>query len=252
MAKQLSIKGTILGADKPAVCSSIIGKNEMEINADIQAIVEKKPDFIEWRADFLEEIGKVDVVLALAKKINAAIKDIPLIFTIRSEREGGQKIPLDETKVVELLHKVSQSEIADIIDYELANSMENINKVREFTSKYNRKLLLSHHNFQITPSKSEMFKKLFYAEFLGADIAKLAVMPNQMKDVLALLEITNDAKDVMEIPIITISMGADGALTRISGWKFGSSLTFAVGSQSSAPGQVPVEAIKQMQNYMVE
>lgn len=30
------------------------------------------------------------------------------------------------------------------------------------------------------------------------------------------------------------------------GWVFGSTITFAVGEQSSAPGQIPIEKLKEM------
>ena len=38
-------------------------------------------------------------------------------------------------------------------------------------------------------------------------------------------------------------MGAYGSLSRLFGWVFGSSVSFAVGEKSSAPGQVPIEQL---------
>jgi len=38
-----------------------------------------------------------------------------------------------------------------------------------------------------------------------------------------------------------MSMGGLGAVTRLFGGVFGSSVSFAVGQNSSAPGQVPIE-----------
>jgi 3-dehydroquinate dehydratase-1 len=40
-----------------------------------------------------------------------------------------------------------------------------------------------------------------------------------------------------------MAMGPLGAVTRMVGGVFGSSLTFAVGAASSAPGQVPIEEL---------
>ena len=48
----------------------------------------------------------------------------------------------------------------------------------------------------------------------------------------------------LQIPIISMSMGPYGSLTRMFGFAFGSALTFAVGQSSSAPGQVPIEDLR--------
>jgi len=48
----------------------------------------------------------------------------------------------------------------------------------------------------------------------------------------------------LTIPLISMSMGAYGSLTRIATFAFGSSLTFAVAGQSSAPGQIPIGVLR--------
>jgi len=48
------------------------------------------------------------------------------------------------------------------------------------------------------------------------------------------------------MPLISMSMGAYGVLSRVAGWMFGSTVTFAVGRASSAPGQVPIEELRAM------
>jgi len=66
-------------------------------------------------------------------------------------------------------------------------------------------------------------------------------MPRNLEDVLVLLQSTLQSSDKLRIPLISMSMGAYGSLTRMFGWVFGSSVSFAVGESSSAPGQVPIE-----------
>ena len=61
---------------------------------------------------------------------------------------------------------------------------------------------------------------------------------------LVLLEATLLASQRVPIPLITMSMGPVGTMTRLCGWMFGSALTFAVGSQSSAPGQMAIEDLR--------
>src|SRR5438105_2971047 len=79
---------------------------------------------------------------------------------------------------------------------------------------------------------------------LVADVAKIAVMPQSMDDVLALLAATSRASRSLVIPLVSMAMGPLGAVTRANGWLFGSAMTFAVGASSSAPGQMPIEDVR--------
>ena len=81
---------------------------------------------------------------------------------------------------------------------------------------------------------------------LGADIAKLAVMPRNRADAARLLLAT--AQAAVQRPgkaLITMSMGRDGAVTRYCGGAFGSAATFGTLSAASAPGQPPVTLLKE-------
>ena len=81
----------------------------------------------------------------------------------------------------------------------------------------------------------------------GADAAKLAVMPRGPHDVARLLGVTARASEELDVPVVTMSMGGLGAVSRVSGAVFGSALTFATaGGAPSAPGQLPVERVRAM------
>ncbi len=75
-------------------------------------------------------------------------------------------------------------------------------------------------------------------------------MPTTPDDVLNLLRATYRAIQILEQPLISISMGALGVLTRIAGWQYGSSVTYAVGHGSSAPGQIPIEDVRRVQEIL--
>jgi 3-dehydroquinate dehydratase-1 len=79
---------------------------------------------------------------------------------------------------------------------------------------------------------------------LGADVAKIAVMPQRAEDVLALLDATLRAARELPIPVAGMSMGGLGAASRLCGGVFGSALTFAVAGAPSAPGQMPVGEVR--------
>ncbi|MGY0691919.1 type I 3-dehydroquinate dehydratase [Virgibacillus sp. FSP13] len=229
----------------PYICTPLTGTNKKEIMDELKIIIPKKPDVIEWRADFLEEISNTAYVLSIAEGI-AAVIDVPLLFTIRSEKEGGQKISLSEKEKVQLLSQMCENQAIDVIDFEVSNRPEHIHELRKRSKENKKQLILSYHNFTFTPANSEMMKRVFMAEFFGADIAKIAVMPKDKEDVLQLLELTKQADEALTIPIISMSMGKIGSLSRIIGWAYGSAMTFGLGVQSSAPGQIPIEKLREL------
>ena len=71
----------------------------------------------------------------------------------------------------------------------------------------------------------------------GADIAKLAVMPKSIQDVLNLMLASAKAFENLNIPLITMSMGKLGSFSRVAGLLTGSCATFGSYGQESAPGQ---------------
>ena len=109
------------------------------------------------------------------------------------------------------------------------------------------RLILSWHDFQHTPAEFEIVDRLARAEALGADIAKAAVMPVDGDDMFTLLEATRQARrGAVKIPLITMAMGAKGLVSRIVGPVYGSDVAFAVGVQATAPGQVPIEKLREV------
>ncbi|SDH26584.1 3-dehydroquinate dehydratase [Alteribacillus persepolensis] len=248
--KQVKVRDTILMGGKLSVCSALVAKSETELMYQAETVYEKKPDVIEWRVDFFEQIHHTDAVITTAAKLREKVGNIPLLLTIRSEKEGGEPIPLDERETVDLLKRVCETNSADLVDYELEQHPADIEALLHTAKAHGVKVILSYHSFDKTPSEADMLAKLEKAAAYQADIGKLAVMPVNMTDVLSVLKVTQQSYEQMDIPVITMSMGADGALTRLVGWKFGSALTFAVGSQSSAPGQIPMEVVKQVEEYL--
>ena len=61
---------------------------------------------------------------------------------------------------------------------------------------------------------------------------------------LELLAATSRAREAHDLPLISMSMGGIGSLSRIMGWVYGSAATFAVGKSSSAPGQIAIEDLR--------
>lgn len=230
----------------PYICTPLIGRNTDELIDELTSIVLKKPDVIEWRVDFYEDIADFGQVLATAQAIYENSNGIPVLFTIRSDKEGGESISLSEGDKVELISELCKSDFIAMVDYELSSEPSDIQRVREISREHGKGLVLSYHNFGCTPTKPEILKQILLAEFYGADVAKASVMPLDKQDVLTLLEVTREAAEMLTIPVLTISMGALGSMSRVMGWMYGSVMTFAVGANSSAPGQIPIEDLRNM------
>ena len=122
----------------------------------------------------------------------------------------------------------------------MGNDGDQVRRVRDGARTHGTRVILSYHNFESTPGIDFLVQRFVEAEELGADVAKVAVMPRDRDDVLALLAATSRAEAKAHIPLISMSMGPLGAVTRMIGGVFGSSLSFAVGAGSSAPGQLPI------------
>ena len=241
------MKGNIMGAEaRPLICTPLIGKTTEAILLELTEVLTKKPDIIEWRADFFDGIASTDQIIGVARQIQQTAGDTPIIFTIRSFQEGGQKIPLSDEQIIEVNAAVCRETAVEYVDCELRNSPEQIGYLRDIATQNHTGIIMSYHNFDHTPAKAALLAKLVEAEKSGADVAKIAVMPHNLDDVLILLQVTLDAKNSLKIPVITMSMGEYGALTRMVGGVFGSTVTFAVGQGSSAPGQIPIEDLRRV------
>ncbi len=244
-SRPIQLRSALLQADKePLACTPLIGSTEQEVLSELSAIVPKRPDLLEWRVDFFSGIADTARVQALAGVIHEQAAGIPIIFTRRSIREGGTAIPLDEAQVFTLYEAVCGSGLVDLFDYELSVEAPYFERAVGLARDTGARLIASYHNFQATPDAAELVAKFVAMEKAGADIAKIAVMPKELRDVLTLLDATLTARETIGIPIISMSMSCYGSLSRLFGWVFGSTVSFAVGEKSSAPGQVPIEELK--------
>lgn len=228
----------------PLVCTPLVGKTREAIFTELEKVLTKKPDIIEWRCDFFEDITNTKKVVEIANQIKVKAEELPIIFTIRSTREGGQPIPLSDDQAIKLNAAIASNTNIEYIDCELSNTPEHIQYLKQATAKNGAKIIASYHNFDYTPDADFLAKKFDEAQAYQLDVAKVAVMPQKLEDVLTLLSATLAAKNRLRIPLITMSMGGYGAISRMVGGVFGSSLSFAVGAKSSAPGQVPIDDLR--------
>jgi len=234
----------LAGGRLPAVCAPLVGRTRAALAAEAALVAAKRPDLLEWRVDFFEAIADTREVLAAAADVRAASSGIPILFTRRCEREGGQPIALGEPQVLALYAAVAAGGGVDLLDFEMDNAEADVAQVRALARRHGLPLVLSFHDFQRTPGDAELRARFEQAQRLQGDVAKLAVMPRSIEDVHRLLGATLQASRSLGIPVVSMAMGGLGAVTRLCGGVFGSALTFAVGSAPSAPGQIPIEDVR--------
>lgn len=104
---------------------------------------------------------------------------------------------------------------------------------------------MSNHDFHKTPAAQEIVLRLRKMQELGADIPKIALMPQNKTDVLTLLGATLEMQErYADRPIITMSMAKTGVISRLSGEVFGSAATFGAVQKASARGQISVTDLR--------
>lgn len=244
--KNVTIKNVTIGNGMPKICVPICATTKEDLLSQITEYNKEDIDFIEWRIDFFQNVSDIVAVESLAKDLRTMLPNKPILLTFRTKQEGGeQALPLKDYFSLNL--RLAQSGCVDLVDLELfsTNNTKQLSSMINEIQKQNVKVILSNHDFHKTPEEAEIISRLSKMQELGADVAKIAVMPNSPNDVLELLSATNKMKEqYATIPIITMSMGKLGSISRISGELFGSAVTFGSLKKSSAPGQIPLAELK--------
>lgn len=242
---QITVKNTVIGGPDILICIPLLATERSDLFRDAATIKQSNPDLVEWRIDGYRHVQDINNSLDTLSKLRIQFSDTPLIFTCRIHSEGGLK-KLNDDQRQRLLTEAMASGNLDIIDIELCNDAAFVQSIMEAAQNASVRVILSYHNFELTPDETFILDTLLKARDLGADIAKVAVMPKGYHDVLALLNATLKARQQgLKIPAITMSMGPQGRLTRLAGGLFGSDITFASATTPSASGQLPIEILRQ-------
>ncbi len=212
----------------------------LELNKSIVASIGKAPldSAIKAKklgADLLEL--RIDLLDVEARKILPELKrlGLPLIITNRMMQEGGAWKGNEAQRIQKL---ISLLPFADAVDIELC--AEKRDDVVEKVKNMEKKVIISTHDFQRTPSYDVMMGIINESFEAGADIAKLAVMPHSFEDTLRLLEVTLHSKGA----VCTVALGDIGMHSRVIAPVYGSVMTYGYVDIPTAPGQFRVDELK--------
>lgn len=242
----LKVRSVTFGEGMPKVCVPIVGRTKEDIIEQAKKIKEKNPDCIELRIDWYEKVDEIDQVNELLRQVREVIEDTVLLFTFRSKNEGGEK-DIAVPQYVELCTAACGSGFVDLLDVEAYMQEQLLEKLCVIAHEKDVKVIASNHDFYKTPSEEDILSRLQYMDNMGADMPKIAVMPQSERDVLNLLSATLKYHEMGgDKPCITMSMKERGMISRLTGELVGSVMTFATVSAASAPGQLPIEKVRQV------
>ena len=241
--KTVSIGSVVIGAGLPKIAAPIVGRTAEDILRSAHIVAAAPCDIAEWRADFYDEVFDRGALLHTLAALRDVLGGKPLLFTFRTAKEGGAREAMPDTYIA-LTIAAAESGCADAVDLEVCTGDEPVRECIDAAHRAGVTVIGSCHDFRATPPKDTLITWLRKAQDMGADVAKIAVMPQSPADVLTLLQATEETACCADCPIATMSMSPLGAISRLCGEAFGSALTFGTADQRSAPGQLPVAELR--------
>lgn len=240
----IKIRDIEIGAGAPKIIVPIVGVTKEDIVEEAKTFDAIPVDVVEWRVDWFEGVFDFAQVEETLKELREALGNTPILMTFRTSREGGEKA-IEPEAYAELNIKAAQTGYVDLIDVEIFTGDEIVRKIIDGAHAAGVKVIASNHDFHKTPAQSDIVYRLRKMQDMGADIPKIAVMPQNKKDVLTLLSATEEMyTNYADRPIITMSMAGTGVISRLCGEVFGASMTFGAAKKASAPGQMGVNDLK--------
>jgi 3-dehydroquinate dehydratase-1/3-dehydroquinate dehydratase/shikimate dehydrogenase len=217
------------------ICVSIAAPSVAEA---VRAAKEAQPlaDVIEIRLDALAapEIGPFTEQLHK-----------PLLFTNRPAWEGGSFTGDEEVRIEPLLRALAAG--AAYVDIELGTDPGLQQQVISAARENSGKVLVSWHDFKVTPSAQALATILQRQYRSGAHIGKIVTTARDFRDVLRVLDLQTEAAE-LDFPLIAFCMGRPGMISRLATLELNGFMTYAAPDRgpATAPGQLEVSALRRL------
>ena len=249
--KSFKVRGKQIGDEAVTICAPLCAQKRFDLLSEARRIVSSCAPMVEWRLDLCQEAWTEETLQLTMTALREVLGERILLVTIRTAKEGGA-FAAGSVRYQQLYRWVLASGQADLIDVEASQGESLVASLIREAHERQVGVIVSSHDFAGTPSEAEMLARLRQMQEAGGDLIKLAVMPRDATDVLALLSVTTLMHKEAKVPLITMSMGALGAISRLSGEVFGSAVTFASAAGSSAPGQLSIDLVAQTLSLLHE
>ncbi|WP_281834716.1 type I 3-dehydroquinate dehydratase [Acinetobacter calcoaceticus] len=224
----------------------ITAKTKEQALAQAQVIANTADaDLAEFRIDLLSFASDTKQVIALGHELKKVLGNKPMIATIRTKNEGGQ-LEISDVDYGKTYQAYLKNPFMDWLDVEMFRDQKVVSEIVQKAHQKKVLVVMSNHDFQKTPSQDEIEKRLLKQDQMGADILKIAVMPKSKQDVFTLMNATLKVSQQTTKPLLTMSMGQLGTISRVATANMGGSYSFGMIGEASAPGQIDVTKLKQI------
>ena len=193
----------------------------------------------------IDRIQRPDLALLVGTREGA------LLVTNRRKKEGGFFEGSEKDRVDLLVEAVKRG--ADFVDIEASTGESLIGRL---ASEIRRKagvvkMIVSHHDFQGTPSWAGLVRRFNSCRSFGAHAVKIVTYAHSAEDNLRLLRLIPRALAEGQ-PIIAFCMGPRGRVSRLLAPLLGSLITYASlrKGAESAPGQWTVAEMRKIMDLL--
>ena len=209
------------------MCTSISAKSVSEMSRKAGRALELGSDLVEFRIDHLLKPDAEGILRGLSQY------SARCVLTVRSKRQGGE-FRGSEVERVQLLVDICKMKPA-FADVELETAREFEDAMRTIKKKAGDQII-SWHDFQETPDRSELLKRYNEASRFGG-IAKIVTFANRTEDVIRVLSLYRGSGR----KLIAFCMGEKGMFSRILSFYAGSPIAYAaLPGERVAPGQLSI------------
>jgi 3-dehydroquinate dehydratase I len=181
---------------------------------------------------FIDKYKKVELRLDL---IRPDIDDLPLLISAAEMVICTYRSSDDPKTSLKYILKALEYG-TDIVDFSLSKPDSDITEVASYCRRYDKKLMLSYHNFEYTPESEFLEGLINEADTYNPDLIKIACLAKNDADNERLLTLMKVNERIVPVP-----MGEAGIKGRLKAYLQGSPVVYAYpdDGEATAPGQLP-------------
>lgn len=220
-------------------------------------------DAVELRVDLLEDPQNPNAPPSIEYVANQLAilhgsTSLPVIFTIRTQSQGGKFPDNAPLELVASIYHLALRMGVEFLDLEIQFAEPLLRQISK--AKGHTQIIASHHDPKNVLSwENGSWLQLYNKALLYGNIVKLVGVATSQEDNLKLLQFKKSVASRHETPLIAINMGVDGQLSRIQN-SFLTPVSHPALPFKAAPGQLSAAeirsalalhgAIKPMQYYL--
>jgi len=214
------------------ICVSVAAPDAESAAAQVRKVIDRV-DVVEIRLDAMHSADMSVLSSGISR---------PLLLTNRPAWEGGNFSGSEQDRLQSLLDAIPFK--PSFIDLELKVPEENRRQLLVAISGKATRMIISHHDFSMTPDYSTLSEILRRQMESGAHIGKIVTLAHDHLDVLRVLQLQEEASR-NNFPLIAFCMGEAGRVSRAVTLLLGGFMTYAAldGTSTTAPGQLTVQEL---------